>query len=259
MRREKGWPLALLLLTLLLAACNVNLQPTAGPLESRQETVPLDDAATVRVELNLYSGNITLRGGAADLMEAEFRYNVPAWDPTVTYEDGVLTVTQGTTEEQLPSNTRNEWDITLNSDLPLELVFNSGAVNADLDLSTLNLSALTLDGGAGNFAPLDLGGQYAELSAAQVELQAGEVALDLSGSYPALDRLTVEVGTGNLTVRVPADVNVAATATVGTGNVAASGFTQRGDTYSLDVDGAEMTLTLDLQVTTGNITLEAAE
>jgi hypothetical protein len=66
----------------------------------------------------------------------------PDWKPKVSYdvngEEGELVVKQGSAEGAgLSREARNEWDISLNDELPTDLIVQMGAGESDLDSLTL--------------------------------------------------------------------------------------------------------------------------
>ena len=73
------------------------------------------------------AGELNLTGGADKLMEPDFSYNVAEWKPEVSYDvsgdEGELVVRQGGSEgSNLTGEACNEWDVSLNDELPIELV-----------------------------------------------------------------------------------------------------------------------------------------
>ena len=95
MIKHKGWywmalRLALVLLgALLIAGCGSMAR--IGPLRSESQSVELGDAGSVRVEINFGAGDLQLTGGAEELLEADFTYNVARLKPEVKYSGGRLT------------------------------------------------------------------------------------------------------------------------------------------------------------------------
>jgi hypothetical protein len=98
------------------------------------------------------AGELNLTGGADQLMEREFSYNVSDWNPEVNYDvnsdTGELSVEQASGEGvRFGSDARNEWDIRFNDEVPTDLVVKMGAGESDLDLDSLTLTGLTLQMG----------------------------------------------------------------------------------------------------------------
>jgi hypothetical protein len=57
----------------------------AGELRAERRSVEIEGAQSVNTELSMATGNMTVGGGAHNLMDATFTYNVPEWKPEVNY------------------------------------------------------------------------------------------------------------------------------------------------------------------------------
>ena len=57
-----------------------------GELQTESRSVGPENAESVRVNFRMGLGELNLTGGADSLMEADFAYNVDAWQPQVNYE-----------------------------------------------------------------------------------------------------------------------------------------------------------------------------
>ena len=67
----------------------------------------------------------------------------------VSGEKGELVVKQGSAEGGgLSGGARNEWDISMNDEMPTNLVVRMGAGESDLDLDSLTLEGVDLQMGA---------------------------------------------------------------------------------------------------------------
>jgi hypothetical protein len=75
-----GRVLALILVLALAAGC-----ARAGELRTERRSVELEGADSVRTNLSMNAGNMVVAGGAENLMDATFTYNVPEWKPEVSY------------------------------------------------------------------------------------------------------------------------------------------------------------------------------
>src|SRR5512146_1844203 len=63
-----------------------------GELQTRSQSVALDGAQSESVEIGFGLGMLKVSGGAGDLMQAEFDYNVDQLNPQVAYQGGTLSV-----------------------------------------------------------------------------------------------------------------------------------------------------------------------
>lgn len=129
-------------------------------------------------------------------------------------------------------NTRREWDLHLNPEIPLTLNVQTGVGEVQLDLSKLNVTGLELHTGVG---------------ATTVELpEVGHV------------KATIEAGVGGTLIRIPKGVAARIEATAGVGGVNVSGDYQKdGDTYtSSDYDTATNRVNLKVTGGVGAVTVE---
>ena len=78
-------------------ACSLPIQQT-GPAQTQSETVELGAAESANVEITMGAGELAVSSGAADLLEAEFTFNIDDWEPEVDYsvngDRGRLTIRQ---------------------------------------------------------------------------------------------------------------------------------------------------------------------
>jgi hypothetical protein len=132
----------------------------SGEMITESRRVERDGAESVRIELQLGSGELVIAGGASALLEADFSYNVPAWRPEVEYTvrdgRGLLTLRQPEGDNGASvRNARQRWELRLADRLPIELRIKVGAATVDLTSGDLALAALDIDTGAGSLR-LDL-------------------------------------------------------------------------------------------------------
>src|ERR671915_2048240 len=77
-------------------------QQQVGEMQRQSHSIQAENANSVRANLKMGAGELNLTGGADQLMEGEFSYNVSEWNPKVSYdvsgERGELTVKQGSAE-----------------------------------------------------------------------------------------------------------------------------------------------------------------
>src|SRR5215210_3583798 len=105
----------------LALACGT--QQEVGKMQHESKSVDPKDARSVRAQLKMGAGELNLTGGADQLMEGDFSYNVADWKPEVSYDvggdEGELVVKQGGAGgSNLGGEARNEWEIRLNDELP---------------------------------------------------------------------------------------------------------------------------------------------
>jgi hypothetical protein len=213
-------------------------QQQVGKMQSESQAVDLKNAKSARAQLKMGAGELTITGGADQLMEGEFSYNVSEWKPEVSYdvsaERGELMVKQGSGEDvRLSGDARNEWDISLNDEVPTDLVVQMGAGESDLDLDSLALTGVDL------------------------QMGAGKTTVDLTGDYAQSFDASIQGGVGEATVLLPSDVGVKAKAEGGLGKINAEGLKRVGNSYVNDAYGeSDVNLSVDVQGGIGQINLE---
>src|ERR671921_50267 len=228
-------------LVVLAGACSTQgggTQQQVGKMQHVSKSVDPENATSARAQLKMGAGELNLTGGADQLMEGDFSYNVADWKPEVSYDvsgdKGELVVRQGGSEgSDLTGEARNEWDIRLNDELPTDLVVQMGAGESDLDLDSLALTGLKL------------------------QMGAGKTTVDLTGDYARSFDASIQGGVGEATVVLPSGVGVKAKAQGGLGKINAEGLKRVGDSYVNDAYGeSDVTLNVDVQGGVGQINLE---
>ena len=261
---KKRWIVfPLLLLSLALAACEFT-RFDVGQLQEVTETVERQDAREARITVEMGAGELNIGAGSANLMEAEFAFNVEEWEPEVSYEVsdgvGILEVRQPNVEGTVGipvGDVTNRWNLTFSDALPLEMHVALGAGENRLSLTGLDLRSLSLEAGAGDVT-VDVGGTLEELS---VEAGVGELQINLgaAGRTASLNG-SIQGGVGSTTLMLPADAGVRVEVEQGLGGVNASGFTQDGDVYTNAAYGtSEVTIDLRVESGVGEVSLELAD
>ena len=244
MDRKRTTFTALLAAALLVAvATGCMFVGRTGPLQTESQTVELEGAEAVTVNLRMGAGELTVSGGGDALMEADLSYNVAEWEPIVDYSvsggQGDLTVRQPDADIQnlAIDDYQYEWDLSFAENVPLEMAIDVGAGRSSLNVADLALTSLTVNAGA------------------------GDTTLDLAGSdWPDGLDVTMRGGVGRATVYLPSDVSVRADVTGGIGQVNATGLAREGDAYVNEAyDGGEATVSLDIEGGVGEINLEVVE
>ena len=228
-----------LLAALLLAGCSSD-DVRVGELRTESKSVELGDAKSVRVKMVLGAGNLVVTGGAEKLLEADFTYNVAKLKPEVEFTDGTLVVqhpdVRGYRTLQDIKDFRNEWDLRLNNDVPMNLSLEMGAGTSDLQLAGLSLTGL------------------------DIILGAGKSTFDLSGGWRRDLDVTIDSGAANITVRLPSDVGVRVEVVAGVGRIESTGLTKDGNIYTNAAYGvSDVTLQVNVEAGIGQIYLEEAD
>ena len=244
MGRAVTFFVAVVVATVLMGACGAAPQRVeVGELRSETRSVEVENAESVKVNLRLAVGELDVGGAAEDprLMEADFAYNVAAWEPGVDYEvvgdSGELSVQQRGLDEGIPTrDVRNEWDLRLNDRVPVDLTVQMGGGVGNLDLDNLALVGLNLDVGAGS------------------------TRVDLSGDWGRDLSAVVRGGAGQVTVLLPSRMGARVEAGTRLGRVNAEGLRKEGDAYVNDAYGdSDATLKVEVTGGVGQINLEVVQ
>ena len=212
-----------------------------GELQRERRTVERGGAGSATVTLVMGAGRLQLAGGARALLDADFAYNVAAWQPRVEYGvdggRGSLAMRQGSSRGgPLDLQARNEWDLRLSDDLPIDLRVELGAGRGELRLDGLQLAGL------------------------DVQTGAGAAIVDLTGARVRDLHATIEGGAGEITVRLPRDIGARVEVHKGIGEVRADGLRGQGAAWVNDAWGTTAaTLQLTVEAGVGTVTLELAD
>src|SRR5215204_7611503 len=212
--------------------------PQVGKMQRESKSVDPKNAQSARAQLKMGAGELNVTGGADQLMEADFSYNVSDWKPEVSYdvsgEKGELVVKQGSANGgNLSGGARNEWNISMNDELPTDLVVQLGAGESALDLDSLTLTGVDL------------------------QMGAGKTTVDLTGDYAQDFEASIQGGVGEATVLLPSEVGVKAKAEGGLGKINAKGLKKVGDSYVNDAYGeSDVNLSVGVKGGVGEINLK---
>jgi len=222
---------------LALLAAGAGACIAVGELVEETQTVELGEAESVELDLDIGAGELKVQGGARELMEGYFVYNIERWKPEIEYSvagnRGMLKVKQGECHGMTIGKTRNKWNISVNNDIPLDIDVDFGAGEGNLDLRGLILNSLNIDMGV------------------------GELKLDLSGEQKQSLDVSIDGGVGSATIYLPVDVGVRVMVDGGIGSVNARGMIKRRDAYVNDAYGkTEVTIDVDVDAGIGSIDLK---
>jgi hypothetical protein len=202
-------------LVLLAPACYVSTEGS-GIVERDSRTVDLKGAKSVQVEIEMGAGELVMRGGAAQLLDADFQYRARDGKPEVQYD---VSGTRGTLNVRQPNhhsignNDKNHWELRLNEDVPIDIRVKMGAGEGRLDLGNTALRSL------------------------DVEIGAGEMKVDLTGHPHGDIDVRIHGGVGEATVRLPKRARLDIEAHGGLGEISARGLTKRGDRWVNEPSG----------------------
>ncbi len=212
-----------------------------GETIRESQTVDLSKAQgseRVRVELEIGAGELRVEGGAKELMEADFVYNVASWKPQIHFEKSgfrsTLHVKQGGRTASF-GKTKNEWRLRLNDTIPIDFSLHCGAGENRLNLGQLDLRGV------------------------EVHIGAGRVELDLRGKPPQHD-YSVEVhgGVGEAVLRLPPEAGIEARASGGIGEIEVQGLEKHGDHWrNAAANKGRATIRVEVHGGIGRISIDA--
>ncbi len=210
-----------------------------GATQTDSQSVELGDAESAVVAIQMGVGKLNVSGGATNLMDAEFTYNIETWRPIVDYQQrgriGELQISQPASEiNGIPnSNIKYSWEIALNDDVPLEMDIDLGVGESDLNLGGLTLQSLLIDTGV------------------------GKATVDLTGDWQQSFDVTINGGVGETIIYLPEGVGLRVAASTGIGSLVINGLEKDGDLYTNAAYGdSEVTITLDIEGGIGQITVQ---
>jgi hypothetical protein len=223
-----------LLAVLFLAGCSSSAR--VGTLRTESQSVVLGDARSARVEIAFGAGDLQLTGGADELLEANFNYNVAALKPDVGYTGGTLYVRQpqvnGLTSLRNITDFRNDWDLRLSDQVPVDLRVDAGGGSGNLQLAGLSLTGL------------------------DISLGAGDYTIDLSGNWPRDLDVTIDAGATDIRLLLPRDVGARVEVDRGPTLIDAPDLARDGDVYTNEAYGlSDVTLQIHLEAGIGIVSL----
>lgn len=203
-----------------------------GPLQNESSVVSTGDARAVNVQVVMGVGELSLEGGARELMNASFLYNIASWKPEVSYAVsnglGNLAIKQPAGGgASLSGDVLYRWLVRFNDDVPMNLSAILGTGDASLSLGGMSLTGLDVKAGASN------------------------VTLNLSGPWKRDLNASVASGVGDLTLVLPRSTGAVVNVRQGIGSIeASSGLASRDDSYFNEAYGKTAS-TLRVTVTSG--------
>jgi len=206
------------------------------PMQHQSRTLERQGAKAVHASIDMASGDLSVSGGSANLLDANFDYRSSSTTPTVDYHvndgKGELNISEGVSDNHIHTGSDSSWNLRLANDLPIDLKINMGAGEGRLRLHDLDLTNL------------------------QVDMGAGRVEVDLTGERKKDLHADIQGGVGEATIRLPKKVGVIVNASGGIGTVVAHGLQNEGNEYTNESYGkTPATIHLNVQGGVGVINL----
>jgi predicted membrane protein len=201
-----------------------------------------DKAKQLDITLNVGAGRLNVSEGAKDWVEGEIQYNVDGLKPKVSYklsrDTGKVVIKQSNKDFSGMNigNVKNEWDLELSNDVPMELEVNTGASDTNLNLQGLQLEKLNVNAGVGN------------------------LTVDLSGDWQEDFDVNLKMGVGQSTIILPSNVGVRIKSTKGIGHADFKGLISEGNgiyvNEAYETAGVKIDVHTDLGIGEANFVLE---
>ena len=248
MERKYLLVVSIILISLVFSSCTItinangdnNNSATVGETKKEDKAIDVSGEKELKVDLNMGVGKLEVKGSCDKILDAKFTYNVERWKPEIDYsktgDKGDLKISNpgGSFNGMDGSKVKNQWDVSLNKDIPLSIDLEAGVGDCNLNLSDMNLKQLIIEAGVGN------------------------IKVDVSGNYKNDVDVKVEGGVGNTTIYVPKNMGVRVNAEKGVGKIDVDGFkTQGSNTFINDsYENAKNRMEVDVEAGVGNITIK---
>ena len=211
----------------------------SGEVKEESISIKKDKARELDVELNLSVGELTLSKGAEDWVEGSIKYGKKKLKPEVIYNrkgnKGEVIIKQNNLNSFNNRNVKNEWNLELTDNVPMNLSVDSGVSSTELDLQGLMLEKLDINAGVGDLY-VDLGGDAWENSF----------------------ETNIKTGVGEATVILPSEVGVKIKSEKGLGTSNVVGFISQGEGVYVNeaYEDADVILTVNTEMGVGDITFK---
>ncbi|MFA5051918.1 MAG: toast rack family protein [Patescibacteria group bacterium] len=138
------------------------------------------NAASAILHVKAGAGTLTVKDGAADLVNGTLESNITKASTETSTNDGVQTATikEDSYSWSGVSQKANNMDLALNESLPIKLNLDTGAMSMNLDLKKINAEEITINTGASSM----------------------DLAL---GDIPALAKLNIDAGASSFNLSLP--------------------------------------------------------
>jgi hypothetical protein len=231
MNKVMGFGLAAVSAVLLLSGCNNTI--LAREKSYDEIVVEKDKAKELEVILNFSAGRMNVEGGSDEWVSGNALYESEKMKPEVSYDrDGKVGKVEIAQPDKFKlSKFKNEWDLKITEDVPVDLEVNAGASEANLALRGIELSNLEINAGV------------------------GEITVDLSGDWKGSFNARISSGVGKMTVILPKDTGVRITEEKGIGTSSFENLISQGDGVYVNeaYEDAKVKIDLDADIGVGEV------
>jgi len=161
-----------------LAAAAFGAFGNRNPLQTDTVTVTKEaDAKTLALDINTGAGKLTIQGGSEAFITGTHTHRGMTLEKSSTLDNGMQRVSLSTEKNWgWIGNHRNDLDLRLANDVTTTLNVDSGAMDMEFDLTTINVTNIDVDTGASDLELIL--GDIAEK--ATVHVGAGASSIDVS-------------------------------------------------------------------------------
>ncbi|WP_233202859.1 toast rack family protein [Sporosarcina sp. P1] len=190
-----------------------------------------DDAKSLEIDIDFGAGDLLIEGGATNWVDGDIDTNVKKWLPSVMYKNkreiGYVEIEQNMKGLSALGNKRNNWNVQLTNEIPVNLDVEMGVSDAELNLSGIQLSQLSVDAGV------------------------GDTTINLSGDWQESFDAEFELGVGDAKIRLPQETGVKLSVSKGIGSVGTKGFISKGKGVYVNEAYGKTDTTIHLKVDVG--------
>ncbi|MBC5772485.1 hypothetical protein H8S95_00270 [Pontibacter sp. KCTC 32443] len=216
-------------------------------------TIPLTDTKGGTIRLEIPAGELSLKTGTTQLIDANVNYNRTDWKPNMDFskKNGMADLTMTQKDISNKSNSgENKWNISLNKNIPLNLYLKMGAGETKLDLSNSHLETLDIEAGA---VSCDVNLKGSSVKVVEIAAGVGELNLDMTGNWNHNVKVDIAGGIGEVNLKLPKNTGVKLNAS-GLGSKNLNGFKKNGGYYQNAAYGkSKHTLTINVSGGMGSI------
>lgn len=207
-------------------------------------SVKKEQADSLEVEIDFGVGNLLVEGGAKEWVDGTVDSDNEKLYPVVSYKNkrnvGHVELTQKKKRFSFFGpfgNKRNNWDLQLTDDVPVDLEIETGVAESELRLQGVRLRHLSVDAGVGS------------------------TVIDLTGDRQENVDAEIDLGVGGAKIYLPKETGVQLKVSKGVGSVKADGFISKGNgVYVNEAHGrSDTSIDMEVDVGVGDVTFILTE
>ncbi|WP_040759886.1 toast rack family protein [Sporosarcina newyorkensis] len=200
-------------------------------------TIEKDSAKSLDVEIGFGAGNLLIEGGAEGWVDGVINTNVKKWDPTISYKKkgkvGHVAIRQKTKGLLAFRNARNDWNLQLTNEIPVNLAVEMGVSDSELNLKGIRLSHLSIDAGV------------------------SDTTINLNDDWQESFEAEINLGVGDAKIHLPKETGVKLIISKGLGSLGTKGFISQGNGVYVNeaYDHSDTAINLKIDVGVGDLKL----